>query len=52
MLVNNLIFTCVGVVSIGLLLFDSPIEFNAVAMCLTYLILLSRYFTDLMTYYC
>lgn len=49
MLISNLIFGCVALASVGLILCDIKFDYSSIAMCLTYSILLTGNFIELMT---
>lgn len=52
LLVSNIIFGAVAVSSSVIIIAGIDINFNTMAMCLTYSMLLSSRFCDLMFYYC
>ena len=52
MLISNLIFACIALASVGLILCNIKFDYSSIAMCLTYSILLSGSFIELMSSYC
>ncbi|EAS02577.3 ABC transporter C family protein (macronuclear) [Tetrahymena thermophila SB210] len=50
--ISNLVFCFVSISSIVIVVFDLDFNYNTIAMCLTYSILLSTRFSDLMQYFC
>jgi len=52
LLISNLLLACVAMVCAFLVTFDFPFDINAISMCLTYSMLMSESFTDLMRFFC
>jgi len=52
LLISNLLFACVAMLCAFLVIFDFSFDVNAISMSLTYSMLLSGNFTDLMWFFC
>ena len=52
LLISNLLFASVAILCAFLITFNYSFDVNAISMCLTYSMLLSESFTDLMRFFC
>jgi len=52
LLISNILFACVALLCAFLLIFDFSFDVSAISMCLTYSMLLSEKFTELMWFFC
>lgn len=52
LLISNLLFACVAVTSAIIIVSELNFNYNTIAMCLTYSMLLSGKFTDMMYFFC